>query len=110
MLCGISTLASLFAGLESLPWNVTRAAAFALLALGAASTVTVQLWPGSSVPTRHSKRVAFRMTLACVHVPPDESVIDRSVALVGKCCTSKMPLAVIEPRFLTCHEIVPFAA
>jgi hypothetical protein len=100
----------LFAVLESLPWNVTIAAAFALLALGVASTVTVQLWPGSSVPTRHWKMAALEMFFDCVHVPPDESVIDWMVMLVGRCCRNTTPLAVVDPRFFTCHVIVPFVA
>lgn len=98
------------AGFESVPWKTTRAAAFALLALGATFTITVQLWPGSSVPTPHSKRIAFRMPFDWVHVPPDESVMDWIAAVLGKCCISTTFAASIDPRFVTCQVIVPLVA
>jgi hypothetical protein len=53
---------------------------------------------------------ALTILFDCVHVPPDESVIDWMVTLVGRFWRSIRPLAVIEPRFFTCHVIVPFVA
>lgn len=87
-----------------------RAAVFALLALGAVSTIMVQLWPGGSVPSLHSMRIAFKMALDCVHNPSAEPLIDWNFALAGKCCTSITLFAFIDPRFFTCHVIVPFVA
>jgi hypothetical protein len=87
-----------------------RPAAFALLALGTVCTISVQLCPGGNVPSRHSMSVVFKIALDCVHVPPDESVIDRNFALVGKCSTRSTPFAFIDPRFLTCHVTVPLLA
>jgi hypothetical protein len=85
---------------------MTRAAAFALLALGAAFTMMVQLCPGASVASRHSFSIVFRMRLS-VHVPPEESVINSIAMFLGKCCISKTSFATADPRFLTCHVIVP---
>ena len=87
-----------------------RAAAFALIALGAAFTDIVQLCPGGSVLSLHSTRTTFIMLRDCVHDPPNVSVIDWIAALAGKCCTSTTPSAFIDPRFLICHTIVPLVA